>query len=143
MCVHGLILIHAAHVSRTCQQIDWQSIRQAHAFISAGACLSLGLRFASTGDKGAAEAITGVIRYAPGVYIISPAFYHVGPPPPNLFRPHKALPASSRLLPRRRRGKRQCGRPGPAAGAPHPRDVPGDGPHAFLMVLQLCVSVFV
>ena len=37
--------------------VDWQSIRQAHAFILAGGCLALGLRYASTEDQGAAEAI--------------------------------------------------------------------------------------
>ena len=37
--------------------VDYNSIRQAHAYITAGLCFSLGLRFAGTGDERASEVI--------------------------------------------------------------------------------------
>lgn len=37
--------------------VDYNSIRQAHAYITAGLCFSLGLRFAGTGNENAREAI--------------------------------------------------------------------------------------
>lgn len=45
------------------EAVDRQSIRQGHAFILAGACLALGLRFASTADKGAAQSVRGVLLH--------------------------------------------------------------------------------
>jgi len=43
--------------------VDWQSVRQSHAFILAGACFALGLRFASTEDKSAAASIKAVLHH--------------------------------------------------------------------------------
>ena len=37
--------------------VDYNSIRQAHAYITAGICFSLGLRYAGTGNEKASEAI--------------------------------------------------------------------------------------
>lgn len=40
------------------QEVDRQSVRQIHAYIVAGSCFSIGLRFAGTGDPRAAKVIT-------------------------------------------------------------------------------------
>jgi anaphase-promoting complex subunit 1 len=45
------------------EAVDWQSVRQGHAFILAGACFALGLRYASTEDKVAAASITKVLLH--------------------------------------------------------------------------------
>ena len=46
-----------APYTRQDQDYDRQAVRQIHAHVIAGACFSIGLRFAGTGDKAAAEAI--------------------------------------------------------------------------------------
>ena len=44
--------------------VDYQTISQAHANITAGCCMAMGLRYAGTCDRGAFKCLVGVDRHS-------------------------------------------------------------------------------